>query len=90
MRLVNAITARTDAEWPQDHPMRRHVTVLTNEQVAKIGDFLVCSLAGEERIPPPADDADVAATCRCGAALVHRASAPGNLVPICPSCWEKI
>lgn len=90
---IDVITPRTDAEWPPDHPLRQGKTVLTNEQIAKLppgSRFLVCSIKGSERLPPADGDYDVDATCKCGAPLVHRASAPKGLTPICHVCWEAI
>jgi hypothetical protein len=89
-KFINAITARTDAEWPADHPLRQVARVLTNAQ-AENADYLICSNAGTERLPPPPDDYEVFTTCcNCSTAIVHRASAPKGPAPICLGCWEKI
>jgi hypothetical protein len=87
MTTSNAITPRTDAEWPPDHPLRRISSVITN-QAAAVADVLVCSLVGEPRLPPAADDHDVVASCiECHKLIVHRASAP-KLPPCCWFCWS--
>lgn len=89
-KFINAITTRTDAEWPADHPLRQVSRLLTNA-AAEAADYLVCSNAGEERLPPAPDDHDVFATCcKCSTAVVHRASAPKGPAPICVRCWGKI
>jgi len=81
-RIITAITTRTDAEWPADHPGRRRARVMANAEIAKLDPgegVLICAIVGEPRDPPPADDADVVVTCAwCPNQIVHRASAPGE------------
>lgn len=86
---VHAITARTDREWPADHPLRQISIPLTPGLFAR-AEFLICSLATDERLPAAADDHDVPCECSsCGAALLRRASAP-PLKPICMTCWGRL
>ncbi|HLH92037.1 MAG TPA: hypothetical protein VKX28_26695 [Xanthobacteraceae bacterium] len=86
---INAITERTAREWPADHPLREVSVPLTPALFAR-AEFLICSNADEDRLPPAADDYDVPCECtRCGAALLRRASAP-KLKPICMTCWGRL
>lgn len=91
MKTINAITPRTDAEWPQDHPLRAVSRVMTPHEVSKLRAYLVCSIVGEPRLPPAPDDEDVTTECSlCPREIVHRKSAPKKLNPICWRCWEGI
>lgn len=93
MKPVHVITPRTDAEWPQDHPLRSVVQVMAEIEIRKLrrGEaVLVCSIEGEPRHPPEGDT-DVFTTCAwCPAKIVHRASAPKNLTPICHVCYGAL
>lgn len=93
-KTIRAISARTDAEWPREHPLRAHVQVLSDNDLATHAAadraFLICSNVGDDRLPPAADDADVSGVCAtCGRAVIHRKSAP-TLPLICFACWEAI
>lgn len=86
----HAITERTDSEWPADHPLRKVSSIIAPDAIGR-AEFLCCSDAGDERLPPAVGDYDVAVVCsRCPAPLVKRASAPAGLKPICSRCWSKI
>jgi hypothetical protein len=86
------ITARTDAEWPQDHPIRRVATVVTKSEAEK-AEFLICMRKDDPhpRIPPASDDRDEDCRCtECGVDLVRRASAPRKPKPICFECIKTV
>lgn len=90
MPKLNIISEKTNREWPADHPLRK-VSVIIPDQHLNIAEFLVCTNAGEERLPPVPPDYDVfCMCCECGADLVCRHSAPKHPKPICFACWEKI
>lgn len=87
---ILAITERTNAEWPADHPLRARVVVLTDDELLRAG-VLVCSIEGEERLPPAADDHDIPGRCdRCRCGIVYRASAPRFPKRVCGPCWIAI
>jgi hypothetical protein len=90
--IIRAITEQTDQEWPVDHPLRQGTVVLSDKDTAKLGTWLICSLEGEDRlVPQKPGDHDVTTTCsNCPRRVVHRASAPNNLKPICWICWEAL
>lgn len=86
----HAITTRTDQEWPRDHPLRRVSSIIADDRIER-AEFLICSDAGDERLPPADGDRDEPCECsQCGAPLVRRASSPSQLQPICCTCWDKI
>jgi hypothetical protein len=33
---LNAITERTDAEWPADHPLRKAASVIADDAIARV------------------------------------------------------
>lgn len=89
---IQAITERTDREWPADHPLRAQSAVVSNADIVK-AEFLICSVAGSERLPPAEGDHDEVCACSapfCGRELVRRASSPRHLKPICAPCWEAV
>jgi hypothetical protein len=90
--MYYAITERTDSDWPQDHPLRKHVRqVLPDRGPRPPGVYyLICTMAGDERMPTPEDDRDIHTKCRCGNAIVHRASADPELIKVCPDCWRAM
>lgn len=90
-RTILAISERTDREWPSDHELRRPTVLLSDAQIKRTEGFLICRIAGEPGLPPAPDDRDVEATCGgCPTTIVHRASAPKHLTPICWRCWQRI
>lgn len=87
---LHTIAERTDREWPADHPLRKVSRVISDEGVGR-AEFLVCTLVGEERLPPAVNDHDMLDACtKCGTGIVHRASASARPKPICWKCWTKI
>lgn len=88
---IQAITDRTDAEWPADHPLRSHALTATPELLAQ-AKYLICDRADNpDHRPPPDDDFDVPCQCsKCGYGLLRRASAPRGLEPICTRCWAAM
>lgn len=97
-RKVEAITPRTDSEWPEDHPLRRRVQVADGNANPTLevdgarvpAQYIICSFKGAVRIGAAKDDHDVDAVCGCGAALRKRASAAAHLTPICMTCWAAM
>lgn len=85
-KIILAMTDRTDVDWPADHPLRRIATVISQKMAEEVGEFVICTIEGEARLPPAAGDHDVTAVCaECGVQIVHRASAP-NLKKVCWKC----
>lgn len=91
-KIIRAISTRTDAEWPADHPARKGAVVLSDRRLADFPQaFLICTIVGEPRIPPAPDDSDVEGQCnRCPNRVVHRASASPDLELVCWQCFQKI
>jgi len=86
---IHAITERTDQEWPDDHPLRKISSVIADDRIDR-AEFLICSYAGEDRLPAASDDHDEPCSCtQCKADLIRRASGP-SLPPICRKCWDAI
>lgn len=84
MRNYPVISERSFQEWPTWHPLRQRLPVLPDEMLAR-ADVVVCTIKGEPRHPPAADDRDVEAACHhCGVGIVHRASAPD----LPKECWR--
>lgn len=91
MRHILAISARTNAEWPADHPLRKVTRVLTPDQADNLSGYLICSFVGEPRQPLAPDDHDITgACCRCGQQIVYRASAPKHFERLCLVCWRNL
>lgn len=89
---IQAITPRTDAEWPKDHPVRQIASrVMTDREAERLGGYLVCTVIGEPRLPPAPDDADIEGECMlCPRGIIYRRSAPKKLKRVCWRCWQGI
>lgn len=89
-RKIGAITARTAAEWPADHPLRRGARVYQDHEIPP-NSFLIASTLGDKRTPPAAGEHDVIGACaHCRCPIVWRSSAPATLTPICIPCWARL
>jgi hypothetical protein len=88
MKALRVISERTNKEWPSNHPLRKAVHFVLNDE--KRAEFLICAEAGSERITPADDDKDLFIDCGCGKHLVYRDSAAKHLTKICFECWGKI
>jgi hypothetical protein len=89
--LVLAISERTNREWPRNHPLREKALVMSDMALSECQGFLICSPVGEPRLPPAIGDRDVEKSCtRCPIRIVHRASAPPHLIPVCRPCWFEL
>lgn len=88
-KIIHAITEHTNQVWPADHPLRSKSVVMKEEDIPKDA-ILICSYAGDYRLPPAPGDFDVVGMCDCGKRIVWRASAPKLIKRVCKRCSERV
>lgn len=88
-KIETFITATTDKEWPDDHPLRR-VTKVATPEVMKRADLLICRRASDPDPPDVATATEFRASCPdCGEAIMHRALPNPDVRLICIYCWHE-
>jgi hypothetical protein len=86
MTLVGISKYTAEKDWGGDS---EGWPVIPDSVMNEAEILLQCTLKGEPRRPPPPGDFDVDTTCRCGAAIVKRNSAPAHAIALCPQCWYE-